>query len=127
MRYLFLIPILITLYSCEPGNGSETHLSKEDSVYMKNRLAEIDSSNKAWASKLNSNSAIKGYYVTDANVLYIAVDGNGADKTPMATYYCRLAKDNDRSIKEVRIVNIMSFHYGDGVASGEELGKSICE
>jgi hypothetical protein len=48
------------------------------------------------------------------------------DKTPMAAYYCRLAKSKSLGIAAVKVLDFTETKFEEGTAYCKELGKSFC-
>lgn len=129
--FLTAIGLSVAVMSCSNENR-EVPMSHEDSVKIKKQYDEIMAqaereAKTGFTAQLDNNSAILKHTVTEVGFLYLAVVDDGSDKSPMAKYYCRLAKEHNKSeIKAVKIVDVTTFKYGDGWAKGKELGRSFC-
>lgn len=100
-------------------------------IYLYNRpskeekeLAEIGK--QTFLLKVNQNQSILNSAITEQGVLALSVYSDGVDKSNMATYYCRLAKEEGIEIESVKILDASNARFEEGAAYGTELAQIFC-
>jgi len=123
-KIYFIIPTIVLAILCNWGVYSVRSSIKEDNTDFSSALQSLEREN--FISEIQENSSILKASITNQDFLYIAIINDGLDKTPMATYYCRLAKSKNIYLSAVKIIDIQGSTFAEGQVSGNELGKSFC-
>ncbi|QYS86319.1 hypothetical protein JJC03_15575 [Flavobacterium oreochromis] len=83
--------------------------------------------NKAAVEVIKKEPKVKDAFLTDANILYVAVESDGTDRSGYASYICETLKENKAKIDAVKVVEFGTTNSPDkDNAYGVLLGESRC-
>ncbi len=86
-----------------------------------------DSVNNALMNEVKAEPKVKEAVLTNANVLYVAVEDNGSPRDGYASYFCETIKEHKADVKMVKVVEYGTMESPEADnAYGKLLGQSIC-
>lgn len=86
-----------------------------------------DSIDNAFMKEVKSEPKVKEAILTDAKVLYVAVEDDGTPRDGYASYFCETIKEFKADVNMVKVVEFGTMKSPDADnAYGRLLGESIC-
>ena len=113
--------VLLVIFKTCKGSTATNEPNQEKTI-------NNDSINKVVLEVVKKESKVKDAVLTDAKVLYIAVENDGTNRNGLASYFCEIVAENKGNINAVKIVEYgtMKSKNRDN-AYGVLLGESTCK
>lgn len=101
--------------------------SASDSEETSTEPQAIAEANAVVLNQVRNEAKVLDAALTEANVLYVAVQPDGTDRSGYATYICSLAAGHESSVQRVVVVAANSAKHPDAHnAYGIQLGEAWC-
>ncbi len=115
---LFVV-IFIGVKTCKSGDVASAQNTE--------KTVNNDSINKVALEIVKQEKKVKDVVLTDANVLYVAVESDGTDRSGYASYICETLKESKSTIEAVKVVEFGTMNSPEkDNAYGVLLGESRC-
>ena len=112
--------LLIIFKTCKGSTGAD--------VKAQTQTVNNDSINKVVLEVIKKEPKVKDVVLTEANVLYIAVETDNTNRDGYASYFCETLKEYKSTIEAVKIVEFGTTNSKNkDNAYGVLLGESRCK
>ncbi len=125
MKKIIPLSLLITLSltSCKQGDVVNANNAKAEAEGK-----ATDSLKSAFIAEIKKEPKVKDVVLTDAKVLYVAVQDDGTKRDGYAEYLCGIVAEQKADVEAVKVVEFgtMNTDKADN-AYGKLLGETYCK
>lgn len=110
---------MLSLQACKKGSVDNSTITEKptDKDSIKNVVLET----------IKKEPKVKDAFITDANVLYVAVESDNTNRNGFAAYFCETLKELKSDVKTVKVVEYgTTQNKNRDNAYGVLLGESNC-